>query len=273
MKNENSFEEYFKQATKKSVNEEMKIRKLKLKKVKKANADIVKNINEEKLKSTKNAVKENNLHQVITNNVWDKEVMNNFLENKNLKYTEGFFGNYLQKITDAVPDANIFKNTWIKARQMIKILNPQNIAEKIFALAGSDIEKLFEILPDDIDQNPEPTQFGEAFYIEGQSVKDFMSELFPSLSFYPALQVWMVLEKAIKSMSFESLNPADLNMLAVYSAIFFGLVGSKIAKNRLKELYYKRKEAKVIEPQQVEDYSVDEIRIENKPGMGLVDDE
>ena len=69
-----------------------------------------------------------------------------------------------------------------------------------------------------------------------KSIKELVGELFPSLSFYPALGIWGLMDKAIKSdEGFDVLSSADKRQLLVYSALFFGLVGSKIAYNRIKE--------------------------------------
>lgn len=69
-----------------------------------------------------------------------------------------------------------------------------------------------------------------------KSIKELVGELFPSLSFYPALGIWGLMDKAIKSdEGFNVLSSSDKRQLLVYSALFFGLVGSKIAYNRIKE--------------------------------------
>ena len=69
-----------------------------------------------------------------------------------------------------------------------------------------------------------------------QSVKELVGEIFPSLSFYPALGIWGMVDKMIQSGNgFDSLSPEQQRLLPVYMALFFGLVGGKIAYNRLKE--------------------------------------
>jgi hypothetical protein len=69
-----------------------------------------------------------------------------------------------------------------------------------------------------------------------KSIKELVGEIFPSLSFYPALGIWGLMDKAIKSdEGFNVLSSSDKRQLLVYSALFFGLVGSKIAYNRIKE--------------------------------------
>ena len=63
-----------------------------------------------------------------------------------------------------------------------------------------------------------------------------IGEIFPSLSFYPALGIWGMVDKMISSgKGFESLTPEQARLLPVYISLFFGLVGGKIAYNRLKE--------------------------------------
>ena len=68
-----------------------------------------------------------------------------------------------------------------------------------------------------------------------KSVKELFSEIFPSLSFYPALGIWGLVDKLIQGGSMNALDNGDQAKLAVYSAIFFGMVGGKIAFNRIKE--------------------------------------
>lgn len=69
-----------------------------------------------------------------------------------------------------------------------------------------------------------------------KSIKELIGEIFPSLSFYPALGIWSMVDKMISSgKGFESLTPEQTRLLPVYISLFFGLVGGKIAYNRLKE--------------------------------------
>lgn len=68
-----------------------------------------------------------------------------------------------------------------------------------------------------------------------KSVKELFSEIFPALSFYPALGIWAIIDKLIQNGDLSSLDTSDRSKLAVYTAIFFGMVGGKIAFNRIKE--------------------------------------
>ena len=68
-----------------------------------------------------------------------------------------------------------------------------------------------------------------------KSVKELFAEIFPALSFYPALGIWAIIDKLIQNGDLSSLDTADRSKLAVYAAIFFGMVGGKIALNRIKE--------------------------------------
>ena len=68
-----------------------------------------------------------------------------------------------------------------------------------------------------------------------RTIKDLFNEIFPALSFYPALGIWGIVDKLIQNGDLSSLDTADRSKLAVYAAIFFGMVGGKIAYNRIKE--------------------------------------
>ena len=69
-----------------------------------------------------------------------------------------------------------------------------------------------------------------------KSIKELIGEIFPSLSFYPALGIWGMVDKMISSgKGFEALTPEQARLLPVYISLFFGLVGGKVAYNRLKE--------------------------------------
>ena len=69
-----------------------------------------------------------------------------------------------------------------------------------------------------------------------KSIKELIGEIFPSLSFYPALGIWGMVDKMISSgKGFDALTPEQARLLPVYISLFFGLVGGKIAYNRLKE--------------------------------------
>lgn len=67
-----------------------------------------------------------------------------------------------------------------------------------------------------------------------KSIKELIGEIFPSLSFYPALGIWGMVDKMISSgKGFDALTPEQARLLPVYISLFFGLVGGKIAYNRL----------------------------------------
>ena len=69
-----------------------------------------------------------------------------------------------------------------------------------------------------------------------KSIKELIGEIFPSLSFYPALGIWGMVDKMISSgKGFDALTPEQARLLPVYISLFFGLVGGKIAYNRLME--------------------------------------
>jgi hypothetical protein len=89
----------------------------------------------------------------------------------------------------------------------------------------------------------------EEYYDEGfiKSLKEFISEIFPSLTFYPALQAWMILEKAIGKQTLSVLTEMEINQLKTYVAVFVGLVGVKIATNRIKDTIEDKKAKELID--------------------------
>lgn len=110
-----------------------------------------------------------------------------------------------------------------------KIIENQ-IANILNKLEKKDADKILNSL-----QNSDI--INEEFYSENfiKSLKEFVSEMFPSLTFYPALQSWMLLEKVIGKQNFDALSEAEMNQLKTYIAVFVGLVGVKIAVNRIKD--------------------------------------
>lgn len=87
----------------------------------------------------------------------------------------------------------------------------------------------------------------ESLVVEGEgvkkSIKELIGELFPSLSFYPALGIWGMADQMIQSgQGFAALSPEQMRLLPIYCALFFGLIGGKIAWNRLKDWLKKRKD-------------------------------
>lgn len=79
----------------------------------------------------------------------------------------------------------------------------------------------------------------------GRALKDFVKEIFPSLSFYPFLTAWLLLDKVVKSgFDVGTLNGGEINTLITYLAIGVGLAGGKIVKNILMDIYKERKAIK-----------------------------
>lgn len=105
-----------------------------------------------------------------------------------------------------------------------------------------------------------------------KSVKELFNEIFPSLSFYPALGIWGLVDKLIQGGSLDVLDNGDQAKLAVYSAIFFGMVGGKIAFNRIKE---KAKEIQSSDAQISEVLRLAGVQLDEEiynPGKDEIDD-
>lgn len=80
-----------------------------------------------------------------------------------------------------------------------------------------------------------------------KTAKELVGELFPSLSFYPALGIWGMVDKMIQTgEGFDALTPEQQRLFPVYVTLFFGLVGSKLAYNRLMDMIKSKKTDKQI---------------------------
>lgn len=78
-----------------------------------------------------------------------------------------------------------------------------------------------------------------------KSFKELSSEIFPSLGFFAAFKVWDILDKLLWNKDFRELTSIEKSVLALYTAVFMGIVGWKIGANRIKdymELKRKQKE-------------------------------
>lgn len=129
---------------------------------------------------------------------------------------------------------NDLKNFALSLKSIDEPLTKLSVQNKLFSIIDKlDDEQKQELL--NISEKVASTTESKESGLK-KSIKELVGELFPSLSFYPALGIWGLLDKAIKSdKGFDILSSADKRQLLVYSALFFGLVGSKIAYNRIKE--------------------------------------
>lgn len=129
---------------------------------------------------------------------------------------------------------NDLKNFALSLKSIDEPLTKLSVQNKLFSIIDKlDDEQKQELLniSEKVASTTESKEGGLM-----KSIKELVGELFPSLSFYPALGIWGLLDKAIKSdKGFDILSSADKRQMLVYSALFFGLVGSKIAYNRIKE--------------------------------------
>lgn len=129
---------------------------------------------------------------------------------------------------------NDLKNFALSLKSIDEPLTKLSVQNKLFSIIDKlDDEQKQELL--NISEKVASTTESKDGGLK-KSIKELVGELFPSLSFYPALGIWGLLDKTIKSDNgFDILSSADKRQLLVYSALFFGLVGSKIAYNRIKE--------------------------------------
>lgn len=114
-----------------------------------------------------------------------------------------------------------------------------NIKNMLALIDEKDARKIIENskkISDELSQHTSAQPVSESKDGAKKSIKELIGEIFPSLSFYPALGIWSMVDKMISSgKGFEALTPEQARLLPVYISLFFGLVGGKIAYNRLKE--------------------------------------
>lgn len=135
---------------------------------------------------------------------------------------------------------------------------------------------LNKLSPDELSKFVEAAQkiatINEADNKVKKSLKEIFAEVFPSISFYPALGIWGLIDKMIQNGDITSLDTADRSKLAVYAAIFFGMVGGKIAYNRIKE---KANEIKSVDAQISETLRLAGVQLDEEiynPGKDEIDD-
>lgn len=114
-----------------------------------------------------------------------------------------------------------------------------NIKNMLALIDEKDARKIIENskkISDKLSQHTSAQPVSESKDGAKKSIKELIGEIFPSLSFYPALGIWSMVDKMISSgKGFEALTPEQARLLPVYISLFFGLVGDKIAYNRLKD--------------------------------------
>lgn len=86
---------------------------------------------------------------------------------------------------------------------------------------------------------------GDKIKSSWQSIKKagrvIAKELYPTFSFYPALQVYMVLDKGVKE-GFDTLSMGDKKQLAFYLTMFIVVFGAKLAVDRINQKRLEKQE-------------------------------
>lgn len=134
-------------------------------------------------------------------------------------------------------NANKFLNKLKKVKDKTKGNIKNKIESLINRLNSKDIDKVLGAI---LIAKNDKSAYKENKIVD--SLKDMASNMFPSLSFYPALKVWTILDKVVGDVGLTTLNPTEKNTLILYTAVFFGIVGAKVAKDRIKEMIKKRKD-------------------------------
>lgn len=115
----------------------------------------------------------------------------------------------------------------------------KNILSNVEPKTAEDMLNKAKLIADEISTKVnECSTITESKDATKKSIKELIGEIFPSLSFYPALGIWSMVDRMVGSgKGFDALTPEQARLLPIYISLFFGLVGGKIAYNRLKEYY------------------------------------
>ena len=114
----------------------------------------------------------------------------------------------------------IFQNSF---KKFIKWANQESLDVQILKILNQQAMKNYDSLEKILKERP---------IVEGEMNEDWAhfwdtikGEAFPSLSFYPALQIWLEIDKLIKG------SDASTKTMIVYAIIWFLLVSGKFVKH------------------------------------------
>lgn len=203
------------------------------------------------------------INKVLGQTLWSQEQLEQLISNQ----IEKQIGRKEQLVQEALVDYGTYdaymefsfgKNVNNNITKYYKmLLNVKNksldyitkvLVETILKLDDRDLQIYLKTLES---LNP----INEEVYNEAikKSFRELAAELFPSLSFFPALSVWGIVDKMIKNgMGYNELTQADKNTLIVYSGIFLGMVGMKIGVSRIKDYLQTKRDLEAIKPSEFE---------------------
>lgn len=108
-------------------------------------------------------------------------------------------------------------------RKFIKIVRQNGVEDDVLKILNKHAGKSYKNLEQILKLKPlTEEKLNEDWEHFWNTIK---SEAFPSLSFYPALQIWLEIDKLIKG------SDASIKVIAVYSIIWLLLVSGKFVKH------------------------------------------
>lgn len=169
---------------------------------------------------------------------------------------DGLYESYLTTVME-----NSETNKIKKFVEKIKKIKEKGITYKqieniVINLTSSLTEEEYQNLINQIKQVPMNEGVKDFASSSVKKIKEFgkrlVKEVFPAFSFYPALSTYMIIDKGLQH-GFDSLTHGDKNQLALYVSMFVGIIGSKLAIDRINEKRNKRieKEKRRIETEKI----------------------
>uniref|UniRef100_A0A6M3JNS6 Uncharacterized protein n=1 Tax=viral metagenome TaxID=1070528 RepID=A0A6M3JNS6_9ZZZZ len=146
--------------------------------------------------------------------------LEDFIE-RNDMLTEGIFQNLLKKISNVPANVlkKIFKDNWIKLAYEIE--NKQLEGDAIAIInkhLKTNYKSLNQITMSQIKELPVNEDFAHYWEL-------IKNEAFPTFAFYPALKIWLELDKLLSGGGFNK------NVVIVYAVFWALLVSGKYAKS------------------------------------------
>ncbi len=133
---------------------------------------------------------------------------------------EDISSNILQKVKSKtwVQAKNIFKDAWKKFSTYIKEQNDKALEDKVISIINKHMDSNYKSLADIDKEKLTEDVLTESIRHWWKKVR---GEIFPTLSFYPALQAWLEIDKLIKGDEFSG------GVIGTYSCIWLFIVSGK----------------------------------------------
>jgi len=194
--------------------------------------------------------KKEEMDEWISQKLWSPDELEKLIDEriKKLSYKEEEMSEYYKQYLESAQENSLFNKVnkfkeIVKSFKNITIKKAKEMLYRILnKLSDDDLQKLIEL--------PSQNIVNEDIYDESfkdilkNAGKNISGAVFGPLSFLPAFNVWVIIDKAVSEGSFDVLNNADKNRLAIYASLYAGLIGGQALKNIIRDYLKERKNKK-----------------------------